>query len=91
MRVKIDNTYGKVPKTVMIGEGKLWVFSNGKMVKGTWSKSGKTDRIILKDASGNEIKLAPGNTWVELMPAFGSITVKEPPKPSPEPSASPSS
>jgi hypothetical protein len=43
----------------------------------------------LTDEAGNPIKLAPGNTWVELMPTNGSITIKSPQAEAPAPTETP--
>ena len=96
LKVKIDTSfrdgrYGYIPRTVLIDSGVAWVFSNGKRVKGTWTKSSQTGSFELKDEAGMLIKLAAGNTWVELMPTNGTITIKSPPPPSPAPSPSSSS
>jgi hypothetical protein len=58
------------------------------MIEGTWQKSSQTSRIIFTDASGAAIEIAPGNTWIELMPNApeGKLTIKSTPrvaKPSP--------
>jgi hypothetical protein len=94
LKVKIDTSikdgrYGFIPKTVLIDSGTAWVFSNGKRVKGTWSKATQTGSITLTDEAGNPIKLAPGNTWVELMPTNGSITIKSPQAEAPAPTETP--
>ena len=78
MQVKIDRTYGYVPKTVMVDTGKVWVLTGGKVLTGKWSKASQTSPIKLTDASGAEIKLAPGNTWVELLPDSGKLTLNKP-------------
>lgn len=72
-----DPKYGHIPKAVLIGKGKAWVFTGGNYVEALWSKSSQTARIILTDASGAAINLAPGNTWVELKPvaAEGKLTI----------------
>ncbi len=72
-----DPKYGHIPKAVLIGKGKAWVFTGGKYVDAFWSKANQTARIILTDASGAAINLAPGNTWVELKPADpeGKLTI----------------
>jgi hypothetical protein len=95
MQVQIDRSYadhkyGNVPKTVMISSGKATVFTGGRMVEGLWQKSSQTSRIIFTDASGAALELAPGNTWIELMPNApeGKLTVKSTPRVS-SPSATP--
>ena len=92
LKVKIDTSirdgrYGFIPRTVLIDSGTAWVFVDGKRIKGTWSKTSQTGPISLLDEARAPIKLAPGTTWVELMPTNGTITIKSPPPPSPEPTA----
>jgi hypothetical protein len=86
-----DPKYGHIPKAVLIGKGTAWVFTGGKYVDAFWSKSSQTARIILTDASGAAINLAPGNTWVELKPndPEGKLTIVAGASASATPSASP--
>lgn len=95
MEVKEDRTYkdgkyGNIPKAVLIDTGKAWVFTGGKYIEATWSKASATAAISLVDASGAPVLLAPGNTWVELMPVApeGKLTITKVPTVSPSPSAS---
>lgn len=85
-----DGKYGNVPKAVIIGTGKAWVFSGGKYIEANWSKASATSPISLIDAAGETVSLAPGNTWVELMPKApeGKLTITKLPAASPSPSAS---
>lgn len=85
-----DPKYGHIPKAVLIGKGKAWVFTGGKYVDAFWSKSSQTARIILTDASGAAINLAPGNTWVELKPndPEGKLTIVAGASPSSSPTPS---
>jgi hypothetical protein len=84
-----DPKYGHIPKAVLVGKGKAWVFTGGKYVDAFWSKSSQTARIILTDASGAAINLAPGNTWVELKPndPEGKLTIVAGVSPSSSPTA----
>ena len=80
LEVQIDSSirdvrYGVIPKTVMVGSGKAWVFVDGKYIEGTWSKATQTSPIELLDSTGAVIKLAPGNTWVELKPDTATLTI----------------
>jgi hypothetical protein len=89
MQTKTDNSfrdpkYGPIPRTVMIDSGIAWVFSNGKRVKGTWTKASQSAPIQLFDAAGAPIKLAVGNTWIELMGEPSKITIKSPEPPASE-------
>lgn len=73
VRVAISND-GGVPKTELIGSGEAWVLSGGAMVHATWSKPDRTAPIRLVDDTGAVVRLAPGNSWVELVPNSGSVT-----------------
>ena len=91
LKTKTDNSfrdprYGPIPRTVMIDSGSAWVFTNGKRVKGTWTKSSQSAPIQLFDEAGAPIKLAVGNTWIELMAEPSKITISSPKSSSPSPS-----
>ncbi len=75
LEVGIDNRYGSIPKTIMVGKGQGWVSTGGHVMKVSWSKKDRDSRIVLRNAAGSEVRLAPGNTWIELMPKSGSISV----------------
>lgn len=49
------------------GEGDAYIFTNGKVIEGTWSRSGDNEPNIFKDKSGNEIVLNQGKTWFCLI------------------------
>jgi hypothetical protein len=73
LTVKVD--YGEVPRTRLIGKGSGTVSGGGKTLKVKWSKKDRDAPIVLKDADGEVVALAAGNTWVELVPERGSVTV----------------
>ena len=81
LKTKIDRSfkdykYGYVPRTIVIGGGAGYVFSGGKKIEVTFKKTKQTDPIRIIDKNGKDVKLAPGNTWIELMPAdVGSIEI----------------
>ena len=91
-RSYLDRKYGHIPKTIMVDTGKAWIFSGGKFVEATWSKASATSPISIVDSAGAPVLLAPGNTWVELMPVApeGKISISKAPVSSPNSSASPS-
>ena len=62
------------PEVIATGSGKAYVFRNGKVIVGTWSRSSLSDLTVFRDASGNQIPLAPGTTWVELLPNTIPVT-----------------
>ena len=73
-----DKKYGHIPKTIIVGSGKGWVFTGGSYVAVKWSKANALAPVVLTTNAGTPVLLAPGNTWVELMPKApeGSLTLK---------------
>lgn len=65
-RLKID----------MCAGGEAILFTNGVAVKGTWSRKDLDSRTVFVDTEGNEFKLTPGNTWVEVADQTCSISYK---------------
>lgn len=51
-----------------IGKGDVYIFQDGLVVKGTWSKASKKDQIKFTDSENNEIGLARGQTWLTIIP-----------------------
>ena len=74
LRVAIDGTYGEVPRTVAVGTGEAWVSSHGRTAHGTWSKEAADEPFTLRADDGTPMRLAPGSTWVELVPVAGSAS-----------------
>ena len=84
-----DHKYGHIPKTIMVSSGKAWVFTGGRSLEAKWQKTSQTGRILLTDAAGAAVTLAPGNTWVELKPAAPEGAIKVTPLAVATPSATP--
>jgi hypothetical protein len=59
------------PNSITVGQGSAWVFRDGQVIPGTWSRPDGTSPWALTDTAGNPIRLAPGRTMVELMPVAG--------------------
>ncbi len=66
---------GRSPEAVTIGSGEAFVFTDGFMIRGTWSRSRADAPMVLKDQNGKIIKLTTGSTWVELAPP-ASVTLR---------------
>ena len=76
-----------IPKTELIGSGDALIFSGGRVVAAVWVKGSQTEPIRLVDATGTVIRLAPGNSWIELVPLAGSAEFSGPPPGGPAPAA----
>ena len=61
-----------IPTTNLIDSGEGFVATGGKIHEIRWSKDSAESPIELTDASGARVLLAPGQTWIELIPAEGS-------------------
>lgn len=46
------------------GTGEAYVFTNGKVIKGTWKRNSDYEANIFYDEDGNEIVLNQGKTWI---------------------------
>ncbi len=60
---------------ITVGSGEAWVFSDGKVVKGTWSRDDRSQVTKFVDANGQTIGLNPGPTWVEFVPNGENVDV----------------
>jgi hypothetical protein len=56
------------------GTGPLVVMRNGVSITGTWTRNALTQPATLTTTGGAPITLAPGNSWVELVPVGIPVT-----------------
>jgi Protein of unknown function (DUF3048) N-terminal domain/Protein of unknown function (DUF3048) C-terminal domain len=56
------------PEDVTVGHNKVWVMRNGKIIRGTWTRKTIGAPFVFRSKFGHVITLAPGRTWVELLP-----------------------
>jgi hypothetical protein len=52
----------------LTGTGTATIFRDGLRQEATWSRPGETDPFMFKNAAGERILLAPGQTWVHVIP-----------------------
>ncbi len=70
---------GRSPEAQTVGNGPVWVLSQGRLALGRWSRTKATDPITLIRAGGKrEIELTPGTTWIELAEGIPSGDVAYP-------------
>lgn len=64
----IDPKYGAIPKAkINDNTGVAHIFSEGFYLKAVWTKAGNDQPIRYTLTTGESVKLAIGNTWVEMM------------------------
>ena len=64
-----------------IGEGDVWIFTDGTVRTGKWVRPDKAQPAHYVDADGKAILLRPGRTWVELPPVGTQVDVTDAPPP----------
>ena len=73
----VDAAGYPVPDTVLVGSGDALVATGGRTVAARWSKRSLTEPVRLTRPRGGPLRLAPGNTWVELVPTgTGAVVVR---------------
>jgi hypothetical protein len=58
------------------GSGTAYVFQDGGVTQGTWTKSDTSSPLTLQDANGAAIKLDAGQTWLTLVGSTGKVVYK---------------
>jgi hypothetical protein len=71
----VDAAGNPSPEADTVGKGKAFVFRDGEMIKGRWSRKSRDHVIQLVDRHGKPIDLQPGRTWVELLPTTVPVQV----------------
>ena len=69
-----DQSGTNVVESEVIGSGEVWILSDGRVTKGTWSKPSATAVTKYADAAGNPVKLTAGRTWVHFAPVGSAVT-----------------
>jgi hypothetical protein len=65
----VDAAGNHSPEVELTGSGKAYVFRDGRMIVGRWERPTLKDVTTFVTKAGTEIALAPGVTWVELLPS----------------------
>lgn len=75
MYVEVTQFFG-LPRTMIVGSGEAFINTGGKVIHGTWNKGSGVEPLRFTDDNGIPIRLAPGNTWIEMPPVDGGqITI----------------
>ena len=70
---RINRSLYPVPILKTVGRGPVLVLRDGARWTGTWTRTALTRGTALIDAKGRAITLAPGQTWVLLVPIGRSL------------------
>jgi hypothetical protein len=64
-----DAAGSPIPETMIVGSGDGVVVTGGGAIDVEWSKASESEPLLLKlPGDGGDVKLAPGITWIELVP-----------------------
>lgn len=72
----LDSSGAYYSNYAVIGSGKVFVFQDGVVQTGTWTKSSNTAQIVFTDANGQPLKLDPGQTWITAISGANDVTYK---------------
>jgi hypothetical protein len=72
----VDVLGNRTPYTVTTGSGPATVLRDGAAVTATWQRPTVADGTHFVDATGHDVPLRPGPTWVLLLPTTGSLTLR---------------
>lgn len=75
-RGPLDATGAYYSNYQVIGSGTVYIFQDGTVTTGTWSKAGNTDQIQFVDANNNPIKLNRGQTWITALASSSEVSYK---------------
>jgi hypothetical protein len=65
----LDSAGNPSPEVDLTGSGKAYVLRGGEVIRGHWERESLHDVTTFVTKDGTEIALAPGRTWVELLPS----------------------
>jgi Protein of unknown function (DUF3048) N-terminal domain/Protein of unknown function (DUF3048) C-terminal domain len=64
----LDAAGNPSPEVELLGRGRAWILRDGRLVIARWHRASLGDVTVFETKAGEEIALAPGTTFVELMP-----------------------
>ncbi len=78
LRARVRYKFHDDPETLLAGteNGIGYIATDGKYVEIRWSKADRRDKFHLTTLDGTPVYLAPGNTWVELLPSRGTSEIQ---------------
>ncbi|WP_162605703.1 DUF3048 domain-containing protein [Jiangella aurantiaca] len=71
-----DPAGNPVPETILVDAGAATLLTAGTAVDGHWSKASLDAPLVLLDADGAPLRVAPGRVWIELVPPGGGVQLR---------------
>lgn len=63
-----DAAGNRTQDSELVGDGQAVLLRGGKAFRGTWTRSSRDEATRFLDSSGEQMRLAPGQTIIELVP-----------------------
>lgn len=79
----------RTPLVTTVGQGKVFVFRDGRVIPGTWSRATPESGTTFVSDTGIEIPFKAGQIWFALVAQEPEITYPAPPPSAQSPSATP--
>jgi hypothetical protein len=57
------------------GSGAAYIFQDGTVIQGIWSKADRQSQLVLRDAADAVLPLNPGQTWITLVASADEVKV----------------
>lgn len=73
---KIVDDVGRLD-VVNIGSGSGYFITGGELIEIKWSKESRSAKTNYTDLKGNPIQLNKGNTWIQVIPDYATLVIKE--------------
>jgi hypothetical protein len=71
----VDASGARSPTVDLTGSGRAWVLRDGRRIVGRWERPTLEDVTVFVTKGGEEISLAPGTTFIQLVPEeTGSVS-----------------
>jgi len=75
---EIDSNGARIPIAQLTeGKGRAWILTDGKVIEGRWNKPNITVHTQFTDATGSAVAMAPGSTWILLVPRDAATLINE--------------
>ena len=75
---EIDSNGARIPIAQLTeGKGRAWILTDGKVIEGRWNKPNITVHTQFTDATGTTVAMAPGSTWILLVPRDAATLINE--------------
>jgi hypothetical protein len=75
-RGALDSSGAYYSNYTTVGSGQVYIFQNGTVTTGQWSKASNNAQITFTGSDGQAIPLLPGQTWITAVSAANQVNYK---------------